>query len=133
MNAYFVYDFYAVSGCPKAVSPLSSCDSFTPKQEDMENKTATKTCPRCGRTLPVENFGRHSKTKDGYQPICQDCRKEAMKKGREKKEKVVVNKTFRNVAPASVDVLLKDATYSDLVAELRKRGCSGTIKLTLDF
>ena len=34
---------------------------------------ATKVCSKCGRELPIANFGRHSRTKDGYQPCCREC------------------------------------------------------------
>ena len=38
-----------------------------------KNLGATKVCSRCGRELPIANFGRHSRTKDGYQPCCREC------------------------------------------------------------
>ena len=44
----------------------------------------TKVCSHCGRELPITNFGRHSRTKDGYQPCCRECQSE-MNKGRKKR------------------------------------------------
>jgi len=44
----------------------------------------TKVCSHCGRELPVSNFGRHSRTKDGYQPCCRECQSE-MNKGHRKR------------------------------------------------
>ena len=45
--------------------------------EDLEEKPKeagmTKVCSKCGRELPIANFGRHSRTKDGYQPCCREC------------------------------------------------------------
>ena len=43
-----------------------------------------KVCSRCGRELPITNFGRHSRTKDGYQPCCKECQSE-MNKGHKKR------------------------------------------------
>lgn len=36
----------------------------------------TKLCTRCGRELPVSNFSRRTKSKDGLQPYCKDCQRE---------------------------------------------------------
>ena len=43
-----------------------------------------KVCSHCGRELPISKFGRHSRTKDGYQPCCKECQSE-MNKGRKKR------------------------------------------------
>ena len=43
-----------------------------------------KVCSHCGRELPITNFGRHSRTKDGYQPCCKECQSE-MNKGHKKR------------------------------------------------
>lgn len=59
-----------------------------------KNLGMTKVCSRCGRELPIANFGRHSRTKDGYQPCCRECQSK-MNKGHKKR------KPFeRNEAPA---------------------------------
>lgn len=34
-----------------------------------------KTCRRCGRTLPIGEFYRDKKSKDGRNPICRLCTK----------------------------------------------------------
>ena len=39
-----------------------------------ELTTTTKVCPKCGRELPKEAFGRHAKTRDGLQPMCRECK-----------------------------------------------------------
>lgn len=44
-----------------------------------------KVCSHCGRELPITNFGRHSRTKDGYQPCCRECLSK-MNKGHKKRE-----------------------------------------------
>ena len=49
-----------------------------------------KVCSHCGRELPITNFGRHSRTKDGYQPCCKECQSE-MNKGHKKRGPVEHN------------------------------------------
>lgn len=66
--------------------------------EDMETQTLTKLCPRCGKELPREAFGRHARTRDGLQPYCRACRSEGRKEkssrpGKETK-KIVVRETL---------------------------------------
>ena len=39
----------------------------------MEN---TKKCPKCGRELPLECFGKNKSRKDGLQPYCKECNKQ---------------------------------------------------------
>ncbi len=39
----------------------------------MEN---TKVCPKCGRELPLECFGKHKRKKDGLQCWCKECFKQ---------------------------------------------------------
>ena len=33
-----------------------------------------KTCIKCGRTLPLDCFHRHSKYPDGRRTVCKECR-----------------------------------------------------------
>jgi hypothetical protein len=35
--------------------------------------TTTKTCHKCKRNLPLEDFYKSSSSKDGYAPSCKDC------------------------------------------------------------
>lgn len=39
----------------------------------------TKICSRCGFDILIEQFGRHSRNKDGLQPWCRSCKKESAK------------------------------------------------------
>ena len=34
----------------------------------------TKACNRCGKTLPLDQFGRHNTSKDGLMGICRECK-----------------------------------------------------------
>ena len=60
----------------KPVSYLAVYDCWT-DQGEPDPAPLTKVCQRCGRELPLENFGRHVRTKDGYQPLCRECLREA--------------------------------------------------------
>ena len=63
---------HCFKGKVKPVSPISTGDCWEPVTTPPQ--IATKVCSRCGRELPVEAFGRHAKTRDGYQPVCRECR-----------------------------------------------------------
>lgn len=36
-------------------------------------ETAIKKCKACGRALPVSEFAKHWKSKDGYRNVCKNC------------------------------------------------------------
>ena len=38
-----------------------------------------KQCPRCGKILPVSEFGKNKNTKDGLQTYCKSCTNQAVK------------------------------------------------------
>lgn len=40
-------------------------------------KTNTKKCRKCGRELPLEEYYKHPRTIDGYNPQCKECLREA--------------------------------------------------------
>lgn len=84
------YQNYPVSGpiCTKTRKEISylqtAFDCFTEPGTAPSDPVQTKVCSHCGRELPVSNFGRHSRTKDGYQPCCKECQSE-MNKGHRKR------------------------------------------------
>lgn len=107
-----------------------------------ENKPQTKVCNCCGRELPVDQFGKHAKTKDGLQPICKECRSKKSKAAHVKK----------NVTPEVIEKLeelegtvnsyaekIKDHPWpkmsgfedEDLIHELAERGWTGRIVKTI--
>ena len=71
-------------GTPKPVSPIRTMDCWTDPAEVQQPPVMTKVCSHCGCELPVSNFGRHSRTKDGYQPGCRECQRQ-MNKGHKKR------------------------------------------------
>lgn len=84
----------------------------------------TKVCKRCGRELPLHEFGKHARTADGLQVYCRECSKEAMKNTRMKKVKEVA--------------LLKKSSIAafedqELLDELKRRGFSGYLKRVVEF
>ena len=75
----------------KEVSYLQSAfDCWTEPGTAPAEEMQMKVCSRCGRKLPITNFGRHSRTKDGYQPCCRECQSE-MNKGHKKRQPVEHN------------------------------------------
>ena len=97
----------------------------------------TKVCAKCGRELPVENFGHTKKNKNGLKSYCKDCENENCRKyrakrygspKREQKSKTldvpVINSLLS--APDAVPAL---STFKDeeIIQELRHRGWHGTI------
>ena len=76
----------------------------------MEN-TQTKTCSKCGRTLPVENFYVN---KDGKpHSYCKECVK-------------ANNRKYRNTPPDSENPL-SAYTPRQLMQELKRRGYTGKL------
>ena len=69
---------------PKPVSPIRTMDCWADPAEVQQPPVMTKVCTHCGRELPIANFNRHSRTKDGYFPACKECQSE-MNKGRKKR------------------------------------------------
>lgn len=73
----------------KIVSPLleQPCFEEMPgiNNNQPQNTTAmsetpkTKVCKSCRRELPVEQFGRHAKSRDGFQSVCMTCASQARK------------------------------------------------------
>lgn len=45
----------------------------------------TKVCAKCGRELPIENFGTNKRATDGHKSYCRDCENENCRKYRAKK------------------------------------------------
>ena len=70
---------------PKPVSPIRTMDCWVDPAEVQQPPVMTKVCTHCGRELPIANFNRHSRTKDGYFPACKECQSE-MNKGHKKRQ-----------------------------------------------
>ena len=78
----------------------------------MEN-TQTKTCSRCGRTLPIENFYKRG---DGRaQAYCKECAKTYYKE-----------RSMR-ITPPDSENPLSAFTPRQLMQELKRRGYTGKL------
>ena len=124
---------YCYNGRIRPVSPLQVKDCFVPKTE-ME-PIATKVCKRCGQELPIAEFGRHSKTKDGYQPVCRKCRSKEMKgvSQKEVKDKAKEKEKTEFTFVPEMPTMLEQYTDDQLIAELQKRGWSGRLIKTKEW
>ena len=67
---------------PKPVSSISVKDCFEERTGDADvdailasvpEAAPTKHCPKCGRDLPVTEFNRNCRMKDGRQSECREC------------------------------------------------------------
>lgn len=76
----------------------------------MEN-TQTKTCPKCGRTLPIENFYKRSNGQ--IYTYCKECVK-------------VIN-SARRITPPDSENPLSAYTPRQLMQELKRRGYTGKL------
>lgn len=52
----------------------------------LQQESGVKVCRCCGRSLPLDQFGRHGKALDGLQPICKECKAEQGRKAHEKRK-----------------------------------------------
>lgn len=128
----------------KPVGFLHAKPCFTEKQIQMEENTKpqTKTCKGCGRELPVENFGRHPKAKDGLQPYCKECKSKLGKAVGGKRKAAasatdvgtpieIPEETPAVAAPEEPPVQpLWSIPIEALRDELRRRGFEGTLTRT---
>jgi hypothetical protein len=99
---------------------MAKKDAATSPPPDQERKT--KRCPKCGRELPLERFGKNKRTTDGLKCYCKEC---------ENKNSVIYRRRVRQEAKAAKeaakDITLVGIPDADLVAELKRRGYVGTI------
>jgi hypothetical protein len=80
----------------------------------------TKICSKCGKELPVSEFSKNSKTKDGLQCQCKSCQKAAHKEKQERVKKLLDGQNNG----------LSVYTPRELMQELYRRGYRGTLEFT---
>ena len=120
-------------------TPCVGLKCFTPKMEK-------KTCTRCGRELPIDEFPASRNAKDGHLSVCKECNFRARSESRKAKvappatnESEMNDKTEITEGMKGVVHNFKDERpiqlFSDeeLWAELKRRGFSGTITKTVTF
>lgn len=87
-------------------------------------EVATKICKGCHHELPIEQFGRHAKSRDGFQSYCPECR--SLKAKHPQKKKAAVAKEARKGIPvvvASTDPAVIVSGQSGPVSEEFVLGC----------
>lgn len=92
----------------------------------------TKRCPRCGRDLPKEAFGKNRTTKDGLQNWCKECTN-AQEKVRKAAKAAAQNKTKApktDEQPKKV-VVRETLTDKQMVDLLREHGWTVTCYRTI--
>ena len=94
----------------------------------------TKRCPRCGRNLPKEAFGKNRTTKDGLQNRCKECT------NAQEKARKAAKASARNQAPAPdpepktkapAVVVREKMTAKQMVDALRAEGWTVTCYRTI--
>lgn len=92
----------------------------------------TKRCPRCGRELPADAFGKHARTRDGLQPYCKDCRSETCKgkAGRPRRETATKYTKTKPEQPQRI-VVRETLTDKQMVDILREHGWAVTCTRTI--
>lgn len=85
----------------------------------------TKTCPYCGRKLPLSSFYRNKNTKDGHARLCKECEKRKYGAYKRLDRELVV-------AQQGVKATLSLADFDDamIFAEIRRRGYTGELRLS---
>ena len=112
----------------KVTGYLLQKDCFTPKintqMETTQGQPKTKVCKRCGRELPLHEFGRHTRTADGLQTYCRECCAASVKRARKKKadKKVLEVMHVKDANPLVV------FTNQELLDEIKRRGYTGYLK-----
>lgn len=116
---------------------LKTNQNETKMEEELTQTTTekTKVCKKCGRSLPVTEFNKHSKTADRLQPYCKECQHKAIAERRAKKKgdatRGKATKEIQEVVPPMV--FLITATDREILQELAKRGYTGTLTKTVTF
>lgn len=97
----------------------------------------TKVCSICGEELPLSNYSHHKRTADGYFHMCKKCQGikgvKALYKHRVNRAKSSAVQTSPAIVPMQgykKTLTLDDFTDAQLVAELARRGYTGSVAKT---
>lgn len=92
--------------------------------------TMTKYCPKCGRILPVDCFHKKTKSPDGLQDECKECKKAANQKSYQTK------KCEPRLAKVYSNPELAKFKPRELLAELKLRGYKWdkmSVEVTIEY
>lgn len=88
----------------------------------METTTTTKKCCKCGRELPIGEFHKSSRNKDGLMPFCKDCHRESARKGGRRKKTESVSPVSQPIQPIQEQKKNQDVETSANVKAIRALG-----------
>lgn len=86
-----------------------------------------KTCRRCGRTLPIEQFHANNSSPDGHKIYCRECSAEMAK---EYAARRLERNAPQTMGEGNVDGPLSTFKPRELIEELRRRGYKGKLTYT---
>lgn len=87
----------------------------------------TKRCSRCGSILPLSQFGKNKRNKDGLQLYCKQCHNASVKRSYLKKRTA---DTVEHLTIVSGNPELAKFHPRELIEELRCRGYKGKLYIT---
>ena len=95
----------------------------------------TKICACCGKSLPIEKFGKNRHTDDGHMMECRECHNFKQRAAYHKRKNVISRAlpskpTKSDTDNATLNASLARFSIDELISELGARGCSGEIHYT---
>ena len=92
----------------------------------------TKICVCCGKSLPIEKFGKNRHSSDGHMNECRDCTNFKQRAAYHKRKKggaKPLSSVPKKAKPTNVPSRPSLSSFSidELVVELKSRGCTGEI------
>ena len=85
-----------------------------------------KTCTKCKRTLPVSQFYKNKRNRDGLSCTCKECFDKDVNARKAKQRSAT--KEVKTVTPPAPTLNLADISLETLKEELRRRGYSGELR-----
>lgn len=119
----------AYPGAIRNVSPM-----IHEQKISMPQPPHRKTCTGCGRILPIGEFSKHPKSRDGYRNKCKQCNAAIISKAKTKKN-VTQHRQPGSGPHLTVDFTGHDQLYDELVrsAERNFRSVNGHVMAAIDF
>lgn len=99
----------------------------------------TRICKRCGKELPLSEFGSNLHSRDGISKICKDCNSKAhSRKGDISIPEATVTKVLTTVSRERLldelrkrgELPIERFTPTDLMGELYRKGYKGKLEYT---
>lgn len=84
----------------------------------METTTTTKKCPKCGRELPITEFGLNKNLKDGHIAKCKDCTNASARENYARRKGKTM--AHANPNPALLNPKFSDKTPRELQQDMRE-------------